>query len=249
MSKKQYGLFLMLAIVSGLVGGEISSMLRKGTSVAGKAITVEEVRIVDKNGRVQALLGTSSCNDKPCLQFVDPENGKALVSLGALDGEAGGGWLTLYSKERKTSVDLYTFAEQPQLKFNGKGKHVSIGLPSGYPLVGCTIGDVTAELGVSVDDLSEVPSAHLILRSTQAISTDKKLKFEQMLEQMNRRSTGVDIQLSESEEPQIRLYKGGVTRAVLGNTELISGAGSVEKLPPSSLVLLGENGRVVWRAP
>ena len=44
--------------------------------------------------------------------------------------------------------------------------------------------------------------------------------------------------------------KNGINRAALGSFDLkVSRTGAVEKRPPSSLVLFGEDGKVIWQAP
>jgi hypothetical protein len=41
----------------------------------------------------------------------------------------------------------------------------------------------------------------------------------------------------------------GTARAVLGSTSLESETGVIEKRPESSLVLFGNDGKVIWKAP
>ena len=64
MNKKQYSLMLVLALVTGLVGGVVSSQFLVGQAAFAskkekprKVIEAQEFRLVDKDGKTRAFLG------------------------------------------------------------------------------------------------------------------------------------------------------------------------------------------------
>jgi hypothetical protein len=64
MSKKQYSLMIVLALVAGLVGGVVSSQFLMGQPAFAekkakpqKVIEAQEFRLVDKDGKTRAFLG------------------------------------------------------------------------------------------------------------------------------------------------------------------------------------------------
>ena|SRR3972149_2312968 len=65
MNRKEYWLMLMLAVVAGMVGGAMSSRIFIGVPVfaqkpaePAKVITAEEFRLIDKDGKLRAMLYT-----------------------------------------------------------------------------------------------------------------------------------------------------------------------------------------------
>ena len=113
MNKKQFGLLLVLSLLSGLVGGMLTSQFFLGTPVlaekkigAQNVVIAEEFRLVDKedkilstwgmyaggpgivlfgkNGQFRAVFSLTSPDDGPVLTFADNKgNHRATVGLGA----------------------------------------------------------------------------------------------------------------------------------------------------------------------
>jgi hypothetical protein len=113
MNKKQFSLLLMLSLLSGLVGGMLTSQFFLGTPVlaekkvgAQNVVIAEEFRLVDKedkilstwgmyaggpgivlfgkNGQFRAVFSLTSPDEGPVLTFADNKgNHRATVGLGA----------------------------------------------------------------------------------------------------------------------------------------------------------------------
>jgi hypothetical protein len=113
MNKKQFGLVLVLSLLSGLVGGILTSQFFLGTPVLAEkkvgpqnVVVAEEFRLVDKegkilstwgmyaggpgivlfnkNGQFRAVFSLTSPDEGPVLTFADNKgNHRAIVGLGA----------------------------------------------------------------------------------------------------------------------------------------------------------------------
>jgi len=115
MSRKQYGLMLVLAVIAGLVGGVVSSFLFMGTPVFAQKTEVADIirakrfEVVDKDGKLHA-------------------------ALYLLAGEPG---LVLYDKNEKPCAEFSLYNGEPGLSFrdkNSKSRFV-LGLDNGEPLL------------------------------------------------------------------------------------------------------------------
>jgi len=120
MNKRQYAVMLALAVVAGLLGGMVSNFLFVGTPVfAQKTPQVAEViragrfEVVDKDGKVRALL--SLVDGEPGLLLRD-KDGKGGVGL-ALGGAGRGSGLSFRDKDGKRSVMLAPGADGEPLPF------------------------------------------------------------------------------------------------------------------------------------
>jgi hypothetical protein len=107
MNKKQFGLVLVLSLLSGLVGGILTSQFFLGTPVLAEkkvgpqnVVVAEEFRLVDKEGKIlstwgmyaggpgivlfNAVFSLTSPDEGPILTFADNKgNHRATVGLGA----------------------------------------------------------------------------------------------------------------------------------------------------------------------
>jgi hypothetical protein len=91
MSKKQYRLTLAMALIAGLVGGVVTSWFLIGIPVLAQKllehpqiIRAESFQVVDKNGKIRAVLGMGS-NGEPSLSLADEnEHVRTVVGLSAL---------------------------------------------------------------------------------------------------------------------------------------------------------------------
>lgn len=92
MSSKPQGLSIVLGLISGLVGGAVSSPFLAGTPVFAekalqepKVIRAEKFEVVDKNGKVRGELGLRS-DGTPILRLYD-EDGNPRVGLSPKNDE------------------------------------------------------------------------------------------------------------------------------------------------------------------
>lgn len=87
MSKKQYRLFIVFAVASGLIGGIVSSLLLTGVPVfarqqkqaRAKSILAKSLVLVDENGQYRAMLFLGA-NNQPTLILTD-ENERPRFAL------------------------------------------------------------------------------------------------------------------------------------------------------------------------
>src|SRR5262249_2957374 len=102
MNKRQYGMLVMVALVAGLIGGIGASWVLTSRLVyaqPAKIIQAERVEIVDKEGKVQAILGSQE-DAGPILALGD-EDGKTRAALMV---EYGNPSLKLYDQHGKPIV-------------------------------------------------------------------------------------------------------------------------------------------------
>lgn len=98
MKGKQYGLMLVLALLTGLAGGVVSSRfyvpdpaLAVQNSEAQTVVVAREFRLVDANGNTIAILGGHPGKEpflpiEPGLRFYD-KHGELRILLGLIPGE------------------------------------------------------------------------------------------------------------------------------------------------------------------
>ncbi len=109
MNRKQY-VFLILAVIAGLIGGRIPSLLLIGRPVFAerapvqKVIETQELRIVDEAGNTYAEF--SGREGKPHLSFYD-QNGKFRIGLGLVPStDIGEMVLSFYNQDGEPRVNL-----------------------------------------------------------------------------------------------------------------------------------------------
>ena len=78
MTKKQYSLMLVLALVAGLVGGVVSSrflvvqpVFAENEIKPAKIIAAEKFLLMDENGKIRAILGPTQTDKGVTLAFFD----------------------------------------------------------------------------------------------------------------------------------------------------------------------------------
>jgi hypothetical protein len=225
MSKKQYSLMLVLALVAGLVGGVVSSQFFIGKSAFAekkakpqKVIEAQEFRLVDKEGKTRAMLGPTQTSyasaGEPRLVFLDKKDVPKMVLRVDHQGDPH-----LVLADRKDGR-LELFGDRPRIEFYRSPNQ-----------------------DVAVFGFGPNREPYLAMYDPVRpfeVTDNSTLQF------------GREIQLSfRGEKVSLNLRdKDGRVRAVLGSTDLKHPqTGVVEKRPPSSLVLFGEQGRAIWQAP
>ena len=107
MNRKQYVLTVALSMLTGLLGGLVSSWLFVGTPVFAQKTEVADIirarsfELVDKDGKLRAGLGLSDYGG-PSL-FLYDKNGKNRAGLGLADGVP---ILMIRDKDGKTRAGL-----------------------------------------------------------------------------------------------------------------------------------------------
>lgn len=88
MSRMQYALTLIIAVLSGFVGGAVSNRVLKGTSAfaenppeQGKVLRAQRFEVVGQDGKLYAILGETT--------FPHVKEGLRVVGLFLVDGEEG----------------------------------------------------------------------------------------------------------------------------------------------------------------
>jgi hypothetical protein len=210
------------------------------------------------------------------LQFLDKE-GRIVGHFGVLAGRDGTdtGHLRLSDKAEKTSIlilptglnafGLHAFGDDGLVSLGASGLSVSGGVEgkpgrssSSYQASGVSIsgpnGTSSASLRVLVP--KDTPDfAMLRLSGKGAVGGASLTSDSDGSSSLSLRPTtiesGISLRVESGEAPSLRLADDtGQTRAVLGGSELIiERTGLVQKLPTSSLVLFGKDGKVIWKAP
>ena len=229
MNRKQLIFTLLLALLSGLMGGVLSIWFLLPPSVLAqdspqKVIEAQEFRVVDEDGRVRAMLGAKEGDVGLLIRNIEERPAAALY---VTEGEAG---LGLFGSDGTEKATLYVVEDEPvfTLKDGDEKSRVAILLENGEPRV--ALYDVEGNSRI-VLRLSDSSDGGLVLQ-------DDTLR--------HRLIVGI-----VENEPMLQLYdqKDGL-RVTLGTTELKNQAtGSTEIRAPSSLVLIDEEGKVVWSAP
>ncbi|MBU2550212.1 MAG: hypothetical protein KKB20_17520 [Proteobacteria bacterium] len=174
MSRRQYLLSLAVLALSGLLGGGLSGWLFQTPAQAGssKSLTVEELRLVDGEGRAKALL--SLLRGKPRLILID-QKGEFRAELGLeADGSPG---LWLRDREGRNRAVLALAEEgQPALTCSDPEKRprLSLGLSGpGAPSLmmrdeagqgRLALWQEKEELGLALADRAGRPRAGLVVK-------------------------------------------------------------------------------------
>ena len=191
MTKKQYSLVLLSALLAGLVGGTLTSQFLTGQpAFAGKMaesrkmVVAEEFRLVNKKGEVLSTWGMY----------------------------AGGPGMVLFSKggEYRAVFSLTSPEEGPILTLADKG------------------GPYRTIMGLGAER-----QPYIALRDEEGRER-------------------LALTLNNEGEPSLQFYdKGQNRRVVLGTIDLtkMKRTGTIEKQSKYSLLLLGEDGKVIWKTP
>jgi len=226
MKRRQYVLMVGLGIVAGFFGGLMSGCFFAGEPVfAGnaskhqKVIEAEEFRLVDSQGRKMGALEMVDRGNWPALTLW---NGKGEIrAMLRLYGS-----LDEFQEARLVFFDPYL--SEPRL-------------------------EVGVKYGISELNLYDRKGARLIVLSVYDRNPMLEIRDRQGDTSFIR--DGIIIGLSSKTEgpegPYLHMYdKKHRLRVALGSTKLKHvKTGSIEKRSPSSLVLFGEDGKVIWDAP
>lgn len=279
MSRKHYSLMLVLAVIAGLVGGAVSSWFFMGERAFAqktpqhiKEITAEEFRLVDSNGKTQALL-LASMSSGPVLLFFDETQARVMLLLHsdgspefslldkngtpnaklqlASSGEAS---LTLSDEGALHGIRLGIAEGNSMISMIHRGNtqfllsldanaKPSLGLYDKGERTIARLGDYDGKRGLIIFDKDSLAGASLVT----SFGGEGPGLF--LLDKKGEIRT--DLRLQADGEPRLELTdETNKTRAVLGHTELeTTRTGSVEKRPASSLVLFDKEGKVIWSAP
>src|SRR5712692_8737214 len=229
MSKKQYGVVLVVAVVAGLVGSVVSSWFLMGSPVFAqkapqheKVLQAEKFEVVDRDGKLRAVLGTDPSGSVNLLLY-DRAGKQGAGQFGMLpNGNSG---LLLYDQAGKIRATLQLLDGEPSLDLSGKDEKPRVQLFT-------TDGEPRLRL---LDQAGKLRAALGIFDGEPGLSfLDKEGKQRVML-------------FTTDGEPRLELLdKNEEIRAILGYTELALRTGSTEKRAVSSLVLLDKDGKVLW---
>jgi len=218
-----------MALIGGVIGGTLSSKVFVDTQVFAqdknkkKIIEAEEFHLVDKSNRIWAKLTA----EDPLFAKMGKTiiNGAYFVMYGAQVDESG---VIKRDKDGKAVPDSKT-----KITFN----------TCIYPIISVT--DSKYDSFASLSASPTKPYLRMGIKQIGYVNLDG----------------GINPSLTFAEEDNwIRTYLGNtglkfsdenhLTRAVLGSTELKNTrTGSIEKRPISSLVLINDDGKVIWSSP
>jgi hypothetical protein len=129
MTKKQYSLMLVLALVAGLVGGVVSSQFLLGQPALAekraeskRIIEAEEFRLIDREGKHRITLKMEGLRETiPKLKFFDSD-GKKTISL------SGGSWpsMALWDESGSPRITIQLLAGIPTFQFYHQDATVSL---------------------------------------------------------------------------------------------------------------------------
>ena len=229
MSKNQFLLILSVAIISAFLGGMLGVWFLMPPSVLAqdepqKVIEAQEFRVVDEEGKEFAMLGVIEGDVGLLMRNVE---GRPAAALVVNEGRAG---LHLYGSDGTQKATLNIADDEPvfTLMDGDENSRVAILLENGEPRI--ALYDLEGKSRI-VLRLSDSSGGGLVLQ-------DDNLRHRLI------------VGIAEN-EPMLQFYdqEDGL-RVALGTTELKNQAtGSTEIRAPSSLVLIDEDGKVVWSAP
>jgi len=269
MNQKQFLLTLLVAVMSGFLGGALSVWFLMPQSVLAqdepqKVIEAEEFRVVDEDGKT--LWEVSSRPDGHASMTLLNKDQSAGISFGW--GNAHAPQITFYGKDLKERLVI------------GLAPSVSGGLLSGLSLFD-TAGRRRALFQLSADERPMLQLSNLEGVASMILEIENVYDYSDLERTDDDRVVGErphlilydqekqygwisltpdDFEVYLLEEgsssrvkispSSIEVWDGLDTRAVLGTTQLKHpDTGSTEIRAPSSLVLFDEEGNVVWSAP
>jgi hypothetical protein len=243
-------LYAAMAVCGGLIGGAASDQLRRLTGLTASAaatssntVTASEFDLVDKEGKTRGKMFMDG-GVVPTLELYDFQ-GKERISLKTAFANAE---LVLNSGNNQISLETDQYGTF--LWFNDKG-------PSAEPRFTVQIWSDRTSLSLSGPDHKTSVGTYIHEKGAATSFTDRNDKQRAVLGIAQ--SSGEPYLTFSDENERIRselrsnlslLDEKGNVRTVVGSTVLKNTkTGSTEHLSPSSLILFGENGRVLWQAP
>jgi hypothetical protein len=214
-----------------------------------KVIEAEEFRVLSKDGKVCARLSSSVRGVDypwPHLAIIDVK-GKTRIFLHLAAEYSGHPWpkLEMYGEDGHR-LELY---ELP-----AGGGHLSFYNSNGAEAVSIWENNSISTIGLQSADASTEASLSALNKGLVNLHLSHPTKLDE--KQKSTATAGKDIvwlgvmQFTDGVPTLMLFDKNGITRSALGAIELKhSRTGVVEKRPPSSLVLFGEDGNAIWQAP
>lgn len=264
MGKKYLLTVVVLAMVAGFAGGVMASwvltsrlVFAQQTPEQAKVMQAERFEVVDEDGKVRVEIGVGRLRyGEPYLQLTG-KDGKALVELGS--DSLGDPFFNLGEQGRSSRIEMMV-AGGPHLVLHEGDTWVGLhAFNGGANLDLSQKEDARIQLRISGEtpklELSKKRSGHITLgMGLSGYATDLLGVGEDAIEKPHLGLYGEDAQVTlttAANGAAINLLdKNGKTRSTLGHTELKNQrTGSVEKRSTSSLVLFGEDGKVIWEAP
>ena len=237
MTKKQYSLMLILALVAGLVGGVVSSQFLVGQpafaekkSKPQKVIEAQEFRLVNKNGKLRAFLKMLDYphNSGGVLLQLESANQSNFIRL-SVDNTGG----DLLIQTKKNFATLIASQEE-----------IEKGITLAPERVELNLGDQVAFSGLSAPMVQTSLAIYSKIPSLQFFGYDKDGTGQEL------RRLRASLTLDDEGEPSFRLLGKYGNSSTLGSIELVKSPSDViERRPASSLVLIGKKGNVIWQAP
>jgi len=220
---KRHNRLLLMAAVS-----IVSAVFLLGASgdVIHDVIRTKELLLVDVNGNTRAMLNLA--DGQPGLSLFD-ETGKERAALALL--RSGQPMLSLYDRANvlRAVLDLDD-SGQPGLSLNDENSKYRVWLSLGLGQPGLILFDENQKGGVT-------------------LYLDKSGRPDLWLSDENGK-TRASLDLTESGQPALTLDdENGNERASLGATGTTTTDGRKVSYPESSLLLFGQDGKLVWQAP
>jgi len=248
MSRIQYGLILIVAVVSGLIGGGVSNWLFRGElAFAQKPPHTEVIRagkfeVVDKDGKVRAGLMVKD-GESPTLSLFDKEgNDLVLMSLSST-GEAV---LAFRDKGPKARLSLTLLKEGPRVDlWDTEGKNIRAALRTGAdgaPLLELfnKYTERRAAFGIDKDDKPGLSFDDQTGKTRLTLGLEGEgVAFLRLLDKENVARAGLSVGAEGTPAGLSLQGKGGNVRAVL--------ATGTDSNPV--LNFLDEGGQIIWKAP
>jgi hypothetical protein len=261
-------LYTLTAAVCGFAGGALSEdarglLWRPASAGAGQVISASEFRLLDEGGKVRARLFLAGPYE-PKLTLYDWRGGEdeqvslAATSIGVqLTLSYSSALLDKVPAPQQGQIQLWAQQEGGFLKIGRKNTVPEIDLSASHFFTGLNLASATdhkraiqasvgnargASVFVLLRDHNEKQRAGLELDSEDHPSF---YLFDQNEEA--RANLGLDA----LDDPSLSLSDArGKLRSVMGSVGLQDmKTGSTTHRSPSSLVLFGENGRVLWEVP
>jgi len=279
MNRRQLLLTLLVAIISGFLGGALSVWFLMPPSVLAqdevpKVIEAQEFRVVDDEGRMRAKLGLGTLRnlgvgypEETHLLIFDEEGEERLklVESGGFSYIKASDFRVVDDEGRmraRLGFSDLGYREETRLLFFDKEGEDRIAL------VNTERGDLGSGKETRLSFFDEKGDARIELISQEGDRVGDFLYITIQESRTSARATlteegftmhqrpgtlngGIALSLSNEGIPSIQLLdQDGNLRAVLGTTELKNNrTGSTEIRAVSSLVLFDEEGNVVWKAP
>ena|SRR5215471_2747483 len=242
-------LYTAMAICVGLIGGAATDQLRQlagrpasGAAISDNMVTASEFDLVDKYGKTRGKMFMAN-GVTPTLASYDFAGNERI----SLKETSGGSEFALNSGNNQIVLETYQYGTS--LWFNDKG-------PSGEPRFTVQIWSDRTSFSLSGPDHKASVGTYIHKNEATTSLTNHNDKQRAVLGIANSGEPYLTFN-DENERTRAELRSNltlldekGNLRAVMGSTVLKNTkTGSTEHLSPSSLILFGENGHVLWQAP